>query len=338
MLEVLIIVLLGAHLVLVDIAMAGPLGCIWLERLHTRHDDGAADRVGLALARVTLWALLGGMFSGVTLVGIYWQRGDSDFFTAAQRVPASRLWFAGVELCFSLACMAAYWWLWQRWRHHRYLHRALAIAAASNLMIHFPTLFAIISILGTRADGLDQVLDRSGYQRWLVDPEVMARVAHVWLAAFSVAAATAMGLASRAREASSEPLIRGGAQAALLATCLQLPVGMWLTVQMSESSREPLVGGDGIATTLFLISLGLAMWLVQMLSAVAQGDCSARLVRRAIVAMLLVVMLMTATLARAKDCGKTVSMHAAQGVARGGPRVRAADPDPSLGAFTPSTR
>jgi hypothetical protein len=308
MADLLIIVLMGLHLVLVDLAMAGPLGCIWLEWRSTRHADSVADSVGRSLAGLTQLALLGGIASGVLLVGIYWYREDDAFFSAAGRIPVSRLWFGAFELAFSLVCMIVYGWLWRRWQSHRYLHRTLAVASASNLTIHFPALFAIISILAARGDGVDQVLDRAQYQSWLIDPEVVSRVAHVWLAAASVTAAAIMSLASRLRTPSADPLIRGGAQAALAATCLQLPVGIWLTIQLPESAREPLVGGDGIATTLFLTSLGLAMWLVQILASVAQGQCDSRIVHRAIAAMLLVVLLMTATLYRARDCAKTVSL------------------------------
>ena len=307
--DVLIVVLMAVHLALVDLAMAGPLGCIWLEWRHTRHADSTADQVGRSLAWITQVSLLGGIASGVIRVGIYWYRGSDEFFSAIGSIPASRLWFGALELAFSLACMITYWWLWRRWQSHRYLHRTLAAAAASNLMIHFPALFAIVSILSTHGEGVEQVLDRAAYQRWLIDPEVVSRVAHVWLAAVSVTAAVIMSLASRLREPSADPLIRGGAQAALAATCLQLPIGMWLTMQMPESTREPLVGGDGLATTLFLTSLGLAMWLVQTLASLAQGQGGSRMVQRALAMMLLIVLLMTATLYRAKGCAKAVSLH-----------------------------
>ena len=61
MLDLLVVALLALHLLLVDIAMAAPLACIWLEMLGTRRGDPAAESLARRLAGVAMGALAGGV-------------------------------------------------------------------------------------------------------------------------------------------------------------------------------------------------------------------------------------------------------------------------------------
>jgi hypothetical protein len=299
-------VLLGVHLLVVDVAMAGPLACVWLEWRDTNRRDALAGRAGLALARLSNWALTAGIALGIILLAAQWARGDSAYFAAVRDVPASRLWFAGAELLFYLACMGAYVGLWNRWRTWRMPHRALAIAAATNLMIHFPALFAIVSVTSQRPELLGQPLGSEGYRRMLLDPEVLSRVLHVWMAALAVTGVAVMVVVGRL--AAGEPgnstapsLVRRGALLALVATLLQLPSGFWLAIEMPEPSRQPLLGGDPLATGLFVTALVLTLALTHRLVAIALGDDAQKQVTRCVTAMLLVVMLMVAARCRLFD-------------------------------------
>ncbi|MBI3838141.1 MAG: hypothetical protein HY288_09450 [Planctomycetia bacterium] len=303
MLAVVLVVLLSVHLVLVDIAMTGPFVCVWLEWRETRHADEVAGRVGLRLARWANWALAGGIVVGCLLLAIRWWLDDQTYFSAVATIPRDRLWFALGELFFFFACMGAYQGLWQRWRQRRLAHRALAIAAASNLLLHFPALFAIISVLTTRTDLLNSSLDRSGYQRMLLDCEVLSRVAHVWLAGFAVSGMALMGLALRIergddRDPSRMRLIKGGALLALVPTLLQIPTGLWVAMEMPDTARDPLFGGDWLATGLFITSLLLTLQLMHSLAGIALGDRESRQIRNAIAVMMLVVLLMVGTRCR----------------------------------------
>ncbi len=312
MLDVVLIVLLASHLVLVDIAMAGPLVCVWLEWRETRHADSVAGGIGRSLARWSNWALTAGIVVGGLLLAIRWWLDDHVYISALTTIPRDRLWFALGELLFYFACMGAYLGLWQRWRQRRFAHRALAIAAASNLLLHFPALFVIVSVLTTRADLLGTSLDRSGYQRMLLDPEVVSRVVHVWLAAFAVSGMTLMGLGLRTvcddpRDSSRTRLIKAGAALALVPTLLQIPTGVWVAMEMPDTAREPLLGGDWVATGLFVMSLLLMLQLMHSLAGIALGNCEPRQIRNSIAVMLLVVFLMVGTRSRAQ--AMMLSMH-----------------------------
>ncbi|HEV3138777.1 MAG TPA: cytochrome ubiquinol oxidase subunit I [Pirellulales bacterium] len=319
MADVVLVVLLAVHLLLVDIAMAGPLICVWLEWRESRHADEAAGQVGLRLARFSNAALAIGIVIGGLLLAMRWWLDDRTYFSAVAAIPRDRLWFALGELLFYFGCMAAYIALWQRWRRRRLAHRVLAIAAASNLLVHFPALFAIISALTERADLLGASLDRSGYQRLLLDPEVLSRVVHVWLAAFAVAGVALMGLGLRIDRSpehnlSRNRLIKAGALVALVATLLQIPSGLWVAMEMPEAARDPLFGGDWMATGLFVTSFLLALQLMHSLAGIALGNREPRQIRNSVAVIMLVLLLMVGTRGRTQDC--MVSTHHKQPVAR----------------------
>jgi hypothetical protein len=299
-LDFLLVALLALHLLLVDVAMAGPLACIWLERQSARAADLAADNLARGLARLAIGALVGGSFLGAILLATRWAIGDHAYFRAVAMIPTSRLWFGLAELLFYLACMLAYVGLWNRLRAWRLLHRMLALAASSNLLLHFPALFVIISVLSRRGTLASETLDRAGYWQLLLDGEVASRVVHVWLSSLAVTGVVLMALALRSKLASDavaarQGLIQRGAWLALIATLLQLPVGMWVTLEMPESARDSLFGGDLLASSLFGLSLLLVLLLAHTLAATALGDTQPGYVRRSIAVAAMIVLLMVGT-------------------------------------------
>ena len=310
-LETILVVILGLHLLLVDVAMAGPFVCVWLQWREARHADLAAGRVGLTLARAAHWALTVGIVLGAILLAVRWLRDDRAYFAAVASIPTSRLWFALAEILFYFACMGAYVGLWNRWRRRRFAHGALALAAATNLCLHFPALFVIISVVSTRADLVGQPLDRAAFQHLLVDREVMARVVHVWLAALAVTGAVVSGLALRLAHdeqyrAAVQRLVRRGAALALVATMLQIPAGLWVAMELPESARDPLLGGDLFATGLFALSFVMALVVLNWLANIALsdnvlGDNGRRRIHCSIVALGALVILMVGTRRRVDD-------------------------------------
>jgi hypothetical protein len=303
-LEAVLVVLLTVHLLLVDVAMVGPLASVWLDWRSGRTGDAAMEHAGLTVARLSSSGLTLGIALGVVLLGARWQMNNGTTMEAAAALPRSRLWFAGFELLFYFACMGAYTGLWRRWRRWRLAHRLLAVAAASNLLMHFPALFVIISVVGQRPELLSESVDSAEFRRLLVDGEVLSRVVHVWLAAVAVTAVVlmALGLRMTTEESQRESglrLIRGGALLGLVATLVQVPVGFWVTLRLPESARSPLMGGDLFATGLFLTSIGLALALLHQLAAIALGDVEARPIRRAMVVLVVLMLLMVGTRRRA---------------------------------------
>ncbi|MGD9720982.1 MAG: hypothetical protein AB7O59_02890 [Pirellulales bacterium] len=308
MLLFLIAIVLGVHLLLVDLAMAGPLVCVWLDWRATRYGDAIAFQAGRTLARTATWALTLGILLGIVLLAVRWWQDDGSYFAAVAVVPRSRLWFAGAELLFYFACMGAYSGLWHRWRSWRLAHRALAVAAATNLLLHFPALFAIFSVVSTRPELLGETLDSAAYRRLLIDPEVLSRVLHVWLAALAVSGAAVMAIGMRLATRVPEPaaarsLTRHGAVVALVPTLLQIPAGFWVAWAMPESERAVLLGGDWLAGGLFVVSLLLALWLMHSLAGIALGNDAAPQIRRALLTLCVLVLLMVGTRARL-DAGR----------------------------------
>jgi hypothetical protein len=294
--EVLLVALLALHLLLVDLAMAGPLVCVWLRLRETRWAEDSAGALARTLAAVSIAALAGGIALGGLLLAVRWWRDDHAYFEALAVIPAGRLWFALAEIGFFFACMAAYRGLWQRMRRRPIWHAALAIAAALNLLVHFPALFAIVSVVSARANLWGQTLDRAGYWRLLLDGEVLSRVLHVWLAAIAVTGVALMVLAIRLPlDAARQRLTTDGAIIALVPTLLQIPAGLWLALEMPEASRRPLIGGDLAASGLFAASILLALQLLHTLAAVALGDHDPKQVRRSVAMMLALVVLMVGT-------------------------------------------
>jgi hypothetical protein len=309
-LDFLLVALLALHLLLVDVAMAGPLACIWIEWRGTRASDPAADQLARSLAWLATVALLLGVLLGTFLLAIRWALGDQGYFRAVGMIPASRLWFGLAELIFYLACMSAYIGLWDRLRTWRLAHRLLALAASSNLLLHFPALFVIISVLSRRSGMASETLDRAGYWRLLLDAEVASRVVHVWLSSLAATGVVWMALALWSKLAALDAtvarqgLIQRGAWLALIATLLQLPVGMWVTLEMPEAARESLFGGDLLASSLFGLSLLLVLLLAHTLSAVALGDPRPGYVRRSLVTAVMIVLLMVGTRWRAQELAR----------------------------------
>jgi hypothetical protein len=300
--------LLALHLVLVDVAMIGPLAAAWYDWRGAKRGEPALRELGRLLLLLSLVTLvLGIAFGGLLLAGRYFT--DPRYMNAAWSVPRDRLWFSLAELVFSLLCLTICLLLWRRWQRGRLFHRLLAMAAATNLMMHFPALFAVISLISTRPGLMGRVLERAEFRRLLIDGQVLSRVVHVWLAAAAVTGLVVVWLALRTlpdggEAAGSDPAtgdslrlrtLRSGGRLAMTATMLQFPVGIWVALAMPETAREPLLGGDAIASLLFLGSLTLAMVQLHLLSALVLTQPTAQQARRATAVLLLLVLLMVGT-------------------------------------------
>ena len=313
MLEVVSTVLLAAHLMLIDVAMIGPLASAWFDWRSARNGDAQLGELARRLAVAAIVALLAGGVLGGLLLLLRYLTGER-YFRALEAIPVDRLWFAGAEFLFGVVCLAVYAGLWRRWRRGRLWHRLLAVAGATNLMLHFPALFTVISLVSTRPGLAASDLNRAEFRRLLVDGEVISRVVHVWLAAIVVTGLVVVWLAVRGGasvrpvESSDTPstdaqpagarLVPTGARLALAGTLLQFPVGIWVALAIPETERDGLLGGDTAATLLFLASVLLAMWLMHELSALALAAPSIGQVWRASGVLVALVCLMVGTRVR----------------------------------------
>ena len=113
-------------------------------------------------------------------------------FAAAAQFPASRYWNLLAELVFFYVMMIAYVLLWDRIKNRRVWLGLLATLAATDLLYHFPPLMAMIALIPTRSDLIGVDIDLSVYRRLMIDPEIVARTLHIWLASLAMTGAALM--------------------------------------------------------------------------------------------------------------------------------------------------
>ncbi len=309
-----VVVLLGLHLLAVNVASAGPLASAWLA------GRGAAARVNAQrMARWSLAALLAGGMLGAPLLLVP----NPGLRSALARFPASTYWFAGAELLFSGVCMA---WLLGvlRGAHRPILTWALALASATNLLYHFPPLMAVIGRLaGDSRWASAATIEHRELLGLVVRPEIAALWVHFALASIAAVAVVAMWPARPGEAAvndgvtcaDEEPLsnkraLRGLATIALTASALQAPVGAWLLVATEVPARDAIMGGDAAASASFIGGLVAAVPLLQTLAAIAMGEATFALRRRAIWLLVAVAVLMAGTLSFSRAAGRAAPQQA----------------------------
>ena len=280
-----ITLLLSAHLLAMNVASAGPLaGAILAWRGHR-------NRAGRAF-RLSLYCLVVGAILGALIVA---SPGDG-LRRALRRFPADAYWFAGIELLFSAACMAALLVVVRRPARRRWLIAALAIATATNLLYHFPPLMTVLGELAADASwAREEMMNREALLPLFSRPEVLALWAHFGLASVSVACVAAMWPRDEDVSNLTESSTRQLAAIALAASALQLPVGLWLLSTTGAREREAILGSDALASLCFAAGVLAAFWLLQTLLAVALGEGRDAVIRASLL-LVAITVLMTATL------------------------------------------
>ena len=313
MLDVVYIPVFALHLLAVNVASAAPLVCCWLRWRETRHEDAAAGAVGRYLARQSSWMLLWGSALGMVLVGLLWLGPDHRYFDLIRQHDEflrPKLWWGLAELVFSLGCMWAYAVTWDRLggggRLKRGIHHLLAVLAATNLIYHFPPLFAVMSALSVNPSLLDgAMLDRKVFLRLMGSSEVIWMVVHVLLASVATTGVMMMGFALRmARQADdtteAETVAIWGGRIALLPSIAQLLAGVYVLFHLPGDMQKQFMGGDMPTTLLFGLSVVAALALMHSLAAVALGDVQRKTIIRSMALLVLTVLLMSAALHVAK--------------------------------------
>jgi len=316
MLEHFTILLFAGHLLAVNLASAGPLVAAWLD-LREGQGDVEAGRVGRRLATWTIVALLVGVATGVAVGVAFW--GD-DYRIATFRL-RSKIYFGVAEIAFSLVLLILQRWCWQRgWgdsRRGRWGRGTLAFLASTNLLYHFPLLLVIFARIASGLDPGDDPLTASDFRQRIVDPMVLARSLHFWLASVAVGGAALMAAAARGLSATSSVnhddetaaashrLVVWGARLALLPTLLQIISGIWLLMQLDPAAQGRLLGGDVAASLVFVAGVGGALWLMHRFANAAFGTVSQRSVQVTLIGLALVVLFMTATLRQIERRART---------------------------------
>jgi hypothetical protein len=299
---------LTVHLLAMNVACGGPLLCIWLSS-GERNSKHSKANVGHSLAWLSICAYLIGLLTGGGLLLLPLA---DELRGAMGRFPARAYWFAGAELLFSALCLWVYARLWGRRHRWRWVHALVALVAVTNLLYHFPPLMVVLGKLARDpAWTVEAVIDRPLFLKLMVRPEVLSLSLHFGLASFAVAAMAVLAVIARKEFTDSQQKsCRGAARIALLSTLLQLPVGIWVLTEISESARGTLLGGNVLASALFLGSLLTTVYLLQGLTRIALGDFVIRDCQRVFWLSVFVVLLMTATLrlSRQKEQGVPVAV------------------------------
>jgi len=291
------LILLPVHLICMNVAAAGPLVCIWLDGKSSRSD--AAATAQQYLARWAWRLILVGAVSGLALGWLAW---DAEYAAQLRRFSARITWGLA-EFVFSAAILGSYAvWVTAQPRPGsatRWCRAILALAAATNLLYHFPPLFTLIANAAAKNADSSPV-DSATFRRLLVSAEVLAMTTHFLLASLAVTGMTLMTLAlRRGTDAAHGQRVAGwGSSLALAATALQFPSGLWLMLSLPAQKQQRLLGHDGIATSLFGVSVLVAFWLLHALAAVALGESTAKRIGQALGGMLVVIVCMCAVLQR----------------------------------------
>lgn len=294
---------LAAHLLCVNLAAAGPLICIWLDCMGRRrqHSDLWATAV-TKMALASLLALQAGVVFGLLSAGWLYHQQNTAYLDAFLRVQSRALWGVA-EIAFSLVCLLTYF-AWARYgrreaRWQRVVHRTLAVATATNLLYHFPPLFAILSELAQLPDQPGKV-SSADFRDWLMEPLVIAKSLHVWGASLAVAGIFCAVVAPRFPEEQYKnglnPIRSGGICWCLLATTTQLFSGMGIIMYLPNTAQFQLTGGSLGDTALLVVSVLLTFRLMQQSVSPAFGRATSREANLLMGHVVLVVVLMTGTL------------------------------------------
>jgi len=293
-----IIFVLSIHLLLMNLASAGPLFSVWLGRRGV-DNDSVWDDLGRRLAWLSFWAFVLGIFAGG---GQLFLAPSAGLWDALARFPIRALWIAGAELAFSLVCLLLYAGSWSTLGKHRLGHASLALLSSSNLLYHFPPLMSVLGkLVNDPTWAKSQTLDRSALLPLMMRGEIVALSTHFVLASLAVAAIVVLWLASQSDkdqrwQHSVLPLARRAAGVALIVSVMQLPVGIWLFISVPQTARAAMMGNSVVASLAFIGALLLTFLLLQRLLTIAIGTIRPSELRQVCWLLVTLVLLMTTTL------------------------------------------
>lgn len=292
LLQFLIAILLAVHLVCMNISSGGPLLCLWLEK-HRKRDAETAKLIGHQLLKASLQFFLMGSVFGLLIAALLWFSGNTKFFDVLA-VFGSRIHWGVWELLFFAGCVYLQWYLWKRNTRSALIGRCfLGVLASTNLMYHFPPLFTAMAEYATTDFDTSHRLTSPEYRDLIFNSQIMSISTHFWLACIAVTGAWIM---FKYRKLDIRWPVQMGARFALLATALQMAVGLWVVISLPSNRQDLVMGGNLVATSMLCVSLGLSVFLLNKLTAVSIGEPTSKDTVQATHTMMLIVGLMTLTL------------------------------------------
>jgi hypothetical protein len=309
--EILTIVCLAAHLVCVNASSGLPLLGVWLRSMSRRSACARLDALAYWCGGMALGMLLAGALTGLLLAGVMWWAGDRGLFDLLPNFAYKLRWAIG-EVIFYVVCMFGYLALLagplatRRWA--RGLQALLAVLASTNLLYHFPPLFAVMAQAASDPDLVSAAVGPSEFRELIVRGHVMALTVHFALASFAVSGVTVMYRLAREPATGDEGLVieraaRGGAIVALAATALQLLVGIWVLLTLDPFAQSRLLGGDWPGTACLAVGVLATFWLLHQLAACSFTRVTRSDARRIVAGLLVIILLMAAALSTAVPPG-----------------------------------
>jgi hypothetical protein len=280
--------LLALHVLCMSAPATVPLLAVWFEFREGR-GDWLAGELGRRLLAAALWLFLIGALLGLLIGWLQWERGLAD---ALARL-AGRVRYGVLELVFSSLLMLGHWFWWRSvpnvtkvWRGVRSL---MGILAGTNLLYHFPVLFAVVTHLIHQRESMGEVIHAAEFRQYLADPAVTSRVVHIllaYLAAGGVAIIAIVNWLPVPRPAARDEGADGAARVSEISPSPSSDTNFKNDFQSSsESSRELPKSGEesetqrrrftasgaqfAILPTVAQIPTGL--WVFTQLSPMAQG-------------------------------------------------------------------
>ncbi len=324
--HLLIVVVAAIHLLAMNLASAGPLYCIWLRGLRSPASEPRSG-LGRAMAWLSLAAFVLGMATGGVMLLF---SSSSGFLAAVGRFPDRAVWMAGWELLFTFVCLLVYAMSWRKLGGRPLLHAILPMLATTNLLYHFPPLMAVLGKVAVNPNWTSvEIIDRPAFLSLMFEDEVLSFSAHFFLASITVAAVALFMLHARyyskgdGGQVEGKKVVSKAAVAALIASALQLPVGIWILVALPSQGRGMLMGGDLVTSLMFVASMGITFVFLQNLAVVAFGDIQPSTLRRTGLWLIVLVLLMTATLraTHATHADQSTAQQIGKAVEAGPPRL-----------------
>lgn len=141
------------------------------------------------LARWSLWALFAGLATGGLAVVVVLLGGYPGYGAAASRLPLGAYGMLASEWLFTAVLVHLYYLGWRRLAHRRFWHGLIGVAAATNLLYHFPTLMIVLARLAKQpALSPSESIARPEFLALWRQPFPVAQTLHFWALSLLVAA------------------------------------------------------------------------------------------------------------------------------------------------------
>lgn len=288
----LLVLVFSLHLVCMNLAAGGLLVASGVELVAGRD----AERAARLSAKLASHAALG-LFAGAALGGLmllyFWSANYQDIFL---RRLGTRPAFSLVQVGFSLVLHTIQW----RWTKSsvggkgRYWRAAIAFVSSTNLIYHFPTLFAIVAEIAGTSTPESAVIERKQFYAFLGSGPILSHAAHFFLAA--LATSGVIGAIFVRKDPASHGLRRFCTSIALVCTVLQIPVGILVYMTLPAAAQRGLIGDNVPLSVAFLASLASALWLMQSLISQLPSDTPKNRPLWSGAALLLTILLMSGVL------------------------------------------